>query len=59
MLLSADNADIRTSKSASKGGAKTGGNVTYDDMNSMLDPVMLRRIPDQIHTGFYPYDTDV
>lgn len=34
-----------------------GGNI--DDYNIPIDPVMLRRIPDQMYTGFDPYDTEL
>jgi hypothetical protein len=54
MLLSNDHTGIKPVKGK---GTKTGG-ATYDDMNMYLDPVMLRRIPDQVYTGFYPYDAD-
>jgi len=54
MLLSTDHTGIKQVKGK---GTKSGG-ATYDDMNMYLDPVMLRRIPDQVYTGFYPYDTD-
>jgi hypothetical protein len=51
MLLGIDHSCL---KKIDKGKSKVSGTSITDDMNTMLDPAMLRRIPEQVYTGFHP-----
>jgi hypothetical protein len=55
MLLGVDHSCLNKIDHNAKA-AKTGKQKGGDDFNMMLDPVMLRRIPEQVYTGFNPYD---
>jgi hypothetical protein len=57
MLLGIDYNCVNKIDSSKIGGKSKGFNM--DDYNAVIDPVMLRRIPDQMYTGFDPYDTEL
>jgi hypothetical protein len=54
MLLGIDNNCLKKiDKSVGRSKTKHGGENIHD-MDTMIDPAMLRRIPEQVYTGFDP-----